>query len=84
MKVLKELGLNELIKNIKVGLNSKEPTISKKSGFNLVKTDTVENDTNKLFTTKGAFDLKTVITNAYTTLVNNTKTALETSIATKT
>ncbi|MGL5716502.1 MAG: hypothetical protein ACRCXX_14295 [Cetobacterium sp.] len=84
MKVLKELGLQELIKNIKVGLNSKEPTISKKTGFNLVKTDSVENDTNKLFTAKGAFDLKTVITNAYTSLVNSTKSTLDTSIATKT
>lgn len=84
MKVLKELGLQELIKNIKVGLNSKEPTISKKSGFNLTKTDAVENDTNKLFTGKGAFDLKTVITNAYTSLVSSNVSTLNTSIATKT
>lgn len=83
MKVIKEAGLAELIKQVKAGLNSKEPAISKKSGFNLVKTDAVENDTNKLFTSKGAFDLKTVITNAYTTLVNSTKTTLETSIANK-
>lgn len=84
MKVLKELGLQELIKNIKVGLNSKEPTILKKSGFNLTKTDAVENDTNKLFTGKGAFDLKTVITNAYTSLVSSNVSTLNTSIATKT
>lgn len=84
MKVLKELGLQELIKNIKVGLNSKEPAISKKSGFNLTKTDTIENDTNKLFTGKGAFDLKTVITNAYTSLVSSNVSTLNTAIATKT
>lgn len=84
MKVIKEGGLTELIKIVKTSLNGKEPNISKKSGFNLVKTDSVENDTNKLFTAKGAFDLKTAITNAYTSLVNSTKSTLDSSIATRT
>lgn len=84
MKVIKEGGLTELIKIVKTSLNGKEPNISKKSGFNLTKTDAAENDTNKLFTGKGAFDLKAAITTAYTNLVTSTRTALETSIATKT
>lgn len=83
MKVMFEGGLDQLIKHIKTALNGKEASFSKNSGFNKTKTDSVENDTNKLFTAKGAYDLKNTITTAYTSLVNTTKSALETSINTK-
>ncbi|MDK4517134.1 hypothetical protein MVQ18_10300, partial [Fusobacterium necrophorum] len=43
---------------------SKEPNISKKSGFNLEKTNLTENDSNKLFTAKGALDLYNKLTSA--------------------
>lgn len=43
---------------------SKEPNISKKSGFNLEKTNLTENDSSKLFTAKGALDLYNKLTSA--------------------
>lgn len=39
--------------------DSKEPAIIKKTGFNLDKTESRENDTTKLITAKGAFNLET-------------------------
>lgn len=58
-------------------IKSKEPAIGEKnSGFNKVKTDLVENDTNKVFSAKGAFDLKTWLVTNYTTLMNNIRDTL--------
>ena len=42
----------------------------------LEKTDLVENDTNKVFSAKGAFDLKTWLVTNYTTLMNNIRDTL--------
>lgn len=64
-------------------INGKEPKINKKSGFNLDKTDVPENNTNKLFSAKGALDLKNWIVTAYTNAINTTKSALENLIKTK-
>ena len=44
-------AINELV-------DGKESAFEKKSGFNLDKTDNAINDTNKLFTAKGAYNLK--------------------------
>ena len=58
-------------------IKSKEPAIEEKnSGFNKVKTDLVENDTNKVFSAKGAFDLKSWLVTNYTTLMNNIRDTL--------
>ena len=58
-------------------IKSKEPAIGEKnSGFNKVKTDLVENDTNKVFSAKGAFDLKSWLVTNYTTLMNNIRETL--------
>lgn len=66
-------------------IKSKEPTIGEKnSGFNKVKTDLVENDTNKIFSAKGAFDLKSWLVTNYTTLMNNIRESLTNMINTKT
>lgn len=62
---------------------NKEPKINKKSGFNLDKTDVPENNTNKLFSAKGALDLKNWLVSAYTNAINTTKSALENLIKTK-
>ena len=59
---LKAINLNTSSKEVVTAINElnngKEPTFSKKSGFNLEKTDNATNDTNKLFTAKGAYNLK--------------------------
>ena len=65
-------------------IKSKEPIINKKTGFNLDKTDLTENDTNKVFSAKGAFDLKTWLVSNYTTLMNNIRENLTNMINTKT
>ena len=66
-------------------IKSKEPAIGEKNdGFNLKKTDLVENDTNKVFSAKGAFDLKTWLVTNYTTLMNNIRENLTNMINTKT
>lgn len=57
-------------------IKSKEPIINKKTGFNLDKTDLTENDTNKVFSAKGAFDLKNWLVTNYTTLMNNIRDTL--------
>lgn len=48
------------------------------------KTDLPENDTNKVFSAKGAFDLKTWLITNYTTLMNNIRDNLTNTINTKT
>ncbi|MDY4011559.1 MAG: hypothetical protein SOY60_07815, partial [Fusobacterium gastrosuis] len=47
----------------------KEPLITKKTGFNLDKTNLTENDSNKLFTARGALDLFNTLTTAISTAV---------------
>lgn len=61
----------------------KEDAFSKKSGFNLDKTDEVENDSNKLFSAKGALNLKNWLVSNYTTLMNNIRESLTTLVNTK-
>lgn len=57
-------------------LNSKEPAFSKKTGFNLDKTDLTENNSNKLFTAKGALNLLNNLTSKFTEGINSAKTTL--------
>ncbi|SKA01949.1 hypothetical protein SAMN02745174_02296, partial [Cetobacterium ceti] len=71
------------IEDLEEGLNKKEDKFSKNSGFNKVKTDIVENDTNKVFTALGALNLKNWLVTNYTTLMNNIRGILETAIGTK-
>lgn len=63
--------------------DDKENKFSKNSGFNLNKTDLTENDSNKVFTPKGALDLKNWLVTNYTTLMNNIRDTLNNSINTK-
>lgn len=49
--------LVNLKRSLQEQINNKEPSFYKKSGFNLEKTNLTENDSNKLFTAKGALDL---------------------------
>lgn len=49
--------LVNLKRSLQEQINGKEPSFYKKSGFNLEKTNLTENDSNKLFTAKGALDL---------------------------
>lgn len=67
--------LDQNAKNININLNGKEPKILiKKTGFNLEKTDVTENNSEKLFTTRGALNLFTSITkliNDLLSVVNN-------------
>ena len=74
------LKVDKLLKSIFTGKEDKFP---KNSGFNKVKTDLAENDTNKVFSAKGAFDLKTYLITNYTTLMNNIRDTLTNSINTK-
>ncbi|MGL6065904.1 MAG: hypothetical protein ACRC0R_02420, partial [Cetobacterium sp.] len=53
-------------------ISKKEDKFEKNSGFNKVKTDSLEDDTNKLFTSKGAFNLNSTLTK----LINEIKTTL--------
>ena len=64
MKVVSTEALTRALGLIKTELGKKEPNITKKTGFNLNKTDTVQNNPSVLFTTKGAFDLKTELVNS--------------------
>lgn len=68
---------------LRIDIARKEDKFGKNSGFNREKTDLVENDTNKVFSAKGAFDLKTYLVTNYTTLMNNIKSVLDNDIATK-
>lgn len=72
-----------LYSSVKTLTNGKEDKIVKNSGFNKEKTDLVENDTNKVFSAKGAFDLKNWLVTNYTTLMNNIRDNLTNSINTK-
>lgn len=74
------IALYSSIKSLNSG---KEDKFFKNSGFNREKTDLVENDTNKVFSAKGAFDLKTYLVTNYTTLMNNIRDTLTNSINTK-
>lgn len=74
------LKVDKLLKSIFTGKEDKFP---KNSGFNREKTDFTENDTNKIFSAKGAFDLKNWLVTNYTTLMNNIKDNLNNSINTK-
>lgn len=67
MKVVSTEALTRALGLIKTELGKKEPNITKKTGFNLDKTDTVQNNPSVLFTTKGAFDLKTELVNSINT-----------------
>ncbi|MGL5715292.1 MAG: hypothetical protein ACRCX2_19905 [Paraclostridium sp.] len=67
MKVVSTEALTRALGLIKTELGKKEPSITKKTGFNLDKTDTVQNNPSILFTTKGAFDLKTELVNSINT-----------------
>ncbi|MHA4988003.1 hypothetical protein [Cetobacterium somerae] len=61
-----------------------EPTITnKRSGWNLDKTDLTENDSNKLFTPKGALNLFNTLTTNFTDAINTAKEALRTDIIKK-
>ena len=57
-------------------IKSKEPIINKKTGFNLDKTDLTENDSNKLFSAKGALNLFNTLTTNFTDAINAAKEAL--------
>lgn len=52
------VNLYTSVKNLTTG---KENSFDKKSGFNLEKTDLIENDTTKLITPAGVFKLKTTL-----------------------
>lgn len=65
-------------------IKSKEPIINKKTGFNLDKTDLTENDSNKLFSAKGALNLFNTLTTNFTDAINIAKEALRLDIVKKT
>lgn len=50
--------VNKNITNVLNVANAKEPIVSKKTGFNLEKTDVVVDDANKLVSGKAVFDIK--------------------------
>lgn len=56
--------------DLKNEIDTKEPIIEKRTGFNLDKTDLIENDNSMILTPKGAFDLKTSLENLITNLKN--------------
>lgn len=64
-------------------IKSKEPIINKKTGFNLDKTDLTENESNKLFSAKGALNLFNTLTTNFTDAINIAKEALRVDIARK-
>lgn len=64
-------------------IKSKEPIINKKTGFNLDKTDLTENESNKLFSAKGALNLFNTLTTNFTNGINAAKEALRIDIARK-
>ncbi|MDD7411273.1 phage tail protein [Fusobacterium gastrosuis] len=71
------------ITNIWADLKTKEPAITKKTGFNLDKTNLTENDSNKLFTAKGALDLFNTLTTNFTNAVNSAKEYFRTELVKK-
>ena len=76
-------AVNAAKETLRGEITTKEPKFTKNSGFNKVKTDLVENDTNKVFSAKGAFDLKNLLVTNYTTLINNTRDSLLNMVNTK-
>lgn len=60
-----------------------EPSITKKTGFNLDKTDSTENDSNKLFSAKGALNLFNTLTTNFTNAINTAKETLRLDIVKK-
>lgn len=75
--------IEDYLINLKNIVNEKEPTINKKSGFNLDKTNLTENDSNKLFTAKGALDLFNTLTTNFTNAVNTAKEYFRTELVKK-
>lgn len=71
------------ITNIWADLKTKEPLINKKTAFNLDKTNLTENDSNKLFTAKGALDLFNTLTTNFTNAVNSAKEYFRTELVKK-
>ncbi|MGL5714007.1 MAG: alanine-zipper protein [Paraclostridium sp.] len=61
MKIVSVNALKKTMTLIKTALAGKEPAFSKNSGFNLQRTDVVENNSLKVFTAKGALDLKSAL-----------------------
>ena len=64
-------------------LNGKEDKFDKKSGWNLEKTDLTENDSDKVFTSKGALNLFNTLTTNFTNGINAAKEALRLDIVKK-
>lgn len=64
------------LNDIKAMDAKKENAFGKNSGFNLEKTNLTENDSNKLFTAKGALDLLNDITGRISTAISDCKTVL--------
>lgn len=78
-------GGGTLGEDITVSIKSNDTSINldATNGITLKKTDLTENDSTKLFSAKGAFDLKSWLVTNYTTLMNNIKSVLDNDIATK-
>lgn len=64
------------LNDIKAMDAKKENVFGKNSGFNLEKINLTENDSNKLFTAKGALDLLNDITRRISTAISDCKTVL--------
>ncbi|MDY4010799.1 MAG: hypothetical protein SOY60_03930 [Fusobacterium gastrosuis] len=75
--------IEDYLINLKNIANSKEPLITKKTAFNLDKTNLTENDSNKLFTAKGALDLFNTLTTNFTNAVNTAKEYFRTELVKK-
>lgn len=71
------------IEDLEEGLNRKEDKYIKRSGWNLDKTDLTENDSNKLFTPKGALNLFNTLTTNFTNGINAAKEVLRLDIVKK-
>ncbi len=71
------------IEDLEEGLNRKEDKYIKRSGWNLDKTDLTENDSNKVFTPKGALNLFNTLTTNFTNGINAAKEVLRLDIAKK-
>ncbi|MGL5624694.1 MAG: hypothetical protein ACRDDG_20135, partial [Cetobacterium sp.] len=71
-------------KAVKLLNDLKEPVITnKRSGWNLEKTDLTENETNKLFSAKGALNLFNTLTTNFTDGINAAKEVLRLDIVKK-
>lgn len=77
--ILTKTGFIKAVEMIYADIKSKEPKITKKTGFNLDKTDMTENDSNKLFSAKGALNLF----NNFTNVINEAKDDLTVDIIEK-